>query len=52
MKKTIIAAFLLLLLQANPASADWFDDLKANGNEEDLYRALYSMPKGGDLHNH
>ncbi|RLA34498.1 MAG: adenosine deaminase [Gammaproteobacteria bacterium] len=52
MKKTIISALMLLLLQANSASADWFDDLRANGNEEDLYRTLYYMPKGGDLHNH
>jgi adenosine deaminase CECR1 len=34
------------------ANADWFDDLKASGNAEDLYRVLYYMPKGGDLHNH
>ncbi len=52
MKKTIISALMLLLLQAHSASADWFDDLRANGNEEDLYRTLYYMPKGGDLHNH
>jgi adenosine deaminase CECR1 len=32
--------------------ADWFDDLKAQGTAENLYRALYYMPKGGDLHNH
>ena len=52
MTKTIIPALVFLLLQATPASADWFDDLKAAGNEEDLYRTLYYMPKGGDLHNH
>ena len=37
---------------ANSASADWFDDLKKTGGAEDLYRVLYYMPKGGDLHNH
>ena len=52
MTKTIFAAFVTLLLQATPASADWFDELKAAGNDEDLYRTLYYMPKGGDLHNH
>jgi adenosine deaminase CECR1 len=49
MKKTITLALLLL---TNAAAADWFEDLKANGSPEDLYRVLYYMPKGGDLHNH
>ncbi len=44
--------FGLCLLLSQSAGADWFDDLKANGNSEDLYRVLYYMPKGGDLHNH
>ena len=42
---------LVLLLCLDSASADWFDDVKA-GSAEDLYRVLYYMPKGGDLHNH
>ena len=50
MNKKIVLGLWLLLSQT--ASADWFDDLKAPGNAEDLYRALYYMPKGGDLHNH
>ena len=50
MNKKIIFALCLLLSQT--ASADWFDDLKASGTAEDLYRVLYHMPKGGDLHNH
>lgn len=44
--------FIFLLFQAQIVSADWFDDIKANGSAEDLYRVLYYMPKGGDLHNH
>jgi len=52
MTKTILIAVVLLALQAPPAAADWFDDLKAGGNKADLYRTLYYMPKGGDLHNH
>lgn len=40
------------LLFSQIAVADWFADLKANGSDEDLYRVLYYMPKGGDLHNH
>jgi adenosine deaminase CECR1 len=50
MNKKIVFALCLLLSQT--ASADWFDELKAQGNAEDLYRVLYYMPKGGDLHNH
>ncbi len=50
MNKKIVFSLWLLLSQA--ASADWFADLKTQGNAEDLYRALYYMPKGGDLHNH
>lgn len=42
----------LLLLWPAFANADWFENLKAEGSAEDLYRVLYYMPKGGDLHNH
>lgn len=45
-------ALFAVLIFASTASADWFDDIKASGNAEDLYRTLYYMPKGGDLHNH
>lgn len=48
--KKVIAILLLFVTPA--ASADWFDDLRSNGSPEDLYRVLYYMPKGGDLHNH
>lgn len=49
MKSMLIVVILLFTHSAN---ADWFDDLRDNGSKEDLYRALYYMPKGGDLHNH
>ena len=49
MKKTIAIALLML---AQNAGADWFDDLRTRGSAEDLYKILYYMPKGGDLHNH
>lgn len=44
--------FAVLLLTGINANADWFDDLKSGGSDTDLYRVLYAMPKGGDLHNH
>jgi adenosine deaminase CECR1 len=52
MIKVPVLVLSFLLLPLHVASADWFDDLKATGNAEDLYRVLYYMPKGGDLHNH
>jgi len=41
-----------VLLSIAPANADWFEDIKNAGSDEGLYRTLYYMPKGGDLHNH
>ena len=49
MKKVLTIAALLCAASAN---ADWFDDTKNTGSDADLYRTLYYMPKGGDLHNH
>ena len=49
MKKTVL---LVLLISSQCAFADWFDELKESENTQDLYRLLYYMPKGGDLHNH
>ena len=34
------------------ASTPWFDRVKSGATPEQLYRFLYAMPKGGDLHNH
>ncbi len=52
MPRKLLPIFLLVLFPIRLVHADWFDDLKAAGNAEDLYRVLYYMPKGGDLHNH
>ena len=32
--------------------AAWFEQFKREATDEELYRFLYAMPKGGDLHNH
>jgi adenosine deaminase CECR1 len=50
--KKLLFLITLMMLPVHAAIADWFDDLKVKGNAEDLYRVLYYMPKGGDLHNH
>jgi adenosine deaminase CECR1 len=44
--------FLLGLQQPSGAAERWFEDVKATASPEQLYRFLYAMPKGGDLHNH
>ena len=47
---------LICLLSAQCVSAytkdEWFESLKKNASDEQLYHFLYAMPKGGDLHNH
>jgi adenosine deaminase CECR1 len=51
---------LLLLLAALAgapiyAESDFsarFEEIKQSANDEQLYRFLYDLPKGGDLHNH
>src|SRR5277367_848274 len=46
-----------ILSLASPAraqddfSARW-DEIKKNATDAELYRFLYELPKGGDLHNH
>ena len=50
--RSLTTILMGLMLCSHGASADWFDDLKTTGSDEDLYRVLFYMPKGGDLHNH
>ena len=38
--------------QSVSAAEAWFEELKATATPTQLYRFLYAMPKGGDLHNH
>lgn len=38
--------------EANDTVSAWFEAFKLSATDEELYRFLYSMPKGGDLHNH
>ena len=47
-----LTAFLIVLLLPLVADADWFDAIRDGDDKEALYRTLYYMPKGGDLHNH
>ena len=50
--KNRLTAFLIVLLLPLVADADWFDEIRDGDDQEALYRTLYYMPKGGDLHNH
>ncbi|MBT5053073.1 MAG: hypothetical protein HOM69_07595, partial [Gammaproteobacteria bacterium] len=38
--------------QANETFSQWFEDFKASATDAELHDFLYSMPKGGDLHQH
>ena len=49
--KKKLTAFLIVMLPF-VADADWFDEIRDGDDTEALYRTLYYMPKGGDLHNH
>jgi adenosine deaminase CECR1 len=52
----MIASLLLVLAAAGRTRAEDFEprwkELKASLSNEDLYRLLWALPKGGDLHNH
>jgi adenosine deaminase CECR1 len=43
---------LLPFLHSAHGAERWFEEVKASATPEQLYRFLYAMPKGGDLHNH
>lgn len=55
----IMAALVAVLALPAPAlarqataMADWFEHFKQTASDAELYRFLYALPKGGDLHNH
>lgn len=52
----LAAGLLLAATTARAAETDddgaWFESFKASATPEQLYRFLYALPKGGDLHNH
>jgi adenosine deaminase CECR1 len=50
---SLLAGLCCLALNTRShAAAPWFDAVKASATPEQLYRFLYALPKGGDLHNH
>ena len=57
MKRLSLAvAFAALALVGSPTAAqnfsERFETIKREATPEELYRILYRVPKGGDLHNH
>ncbi|NKF24755.1 adenosine deaminase family protein [Solimonas marina] len=56
MRRLALACTLIapLLFASASARADeaWFEKFKAQATPEQMYRFLYALPKGGDLHNH
>ena len=43
---------VLFLSPSSNASDAWFEEIKQSADDETLYKILYAMPKGGDLHIH
>jgi adenosine deaminase CECR1 len=53
-RPSFIGVLLLLCgsLHAADAAERWFEEVKATATPAQMYRFLYALPKGGDLHNH
>jgi adenosine deaminase CECR1 len=47
-----VPAVQATLPEASSDTYRWFEYFKREASDEELYRFLYAMPKGGDLHNH
>src|ERR1700730_17953695 len=43
---------LALLQPTARAGERWFEEVKPTATPAQMYRFLYALPKGGDLHNH
>ncbi|MFP6806361.1 MAG: hypothetical protein VB957_04140 [Pseudomonadales bacterium] len=55
MIRLFIGLLLLSLMSLAAAGSEinqWFEQLKKSGDAKDIYKVLYAMPKGGDLHAH
>lgn len=51
--RLLLAGWCCLALGARAEAAQpWFEAVKTQATPAQLYRFLYAMPKGGDLHNH
>lgn len=55
LRPRVLLSLLILssTLQHTATAAErWFEDVKTSATPEQMYRFLYALPKGGDLHNH
>ncbi len=50
--KRLIVMIAAYCVTTSAVAAEWFEALKASGDDKALYGVLHAMPKGGDLHNH
>lgn len=51
-KWLLMGLFSSLAMFSEAEVSPWFEAFKAEASDEELYAFLFSMPKGGDLHNH
>ncbi|WP_273454913.1 adenosine deaminase family protein [Nevskia ramosa] len=52
MSKLILSLCLIVWSLPLRAAEPWFEKLKSEATPDQMYRFLYALPKGGDLHNH
>ncbi len=48
----LLLGLLLTFTRTAGAAEQWFEAVKAGATPMQIYRFLYALPKGGDLHNH
>ncbi len=48
----LLLGLLLTFTRTAGAAEQWFEAVKAGATPMQMYRFLYALPKGGDLHNH
>jgi len=48
----VLTLFCTYAFSKTNDNSDWFETFKAQASDQQLYKFLYNMPKGADLHHH
>ena len=49
---TVVSMWVAVVPPVSAAEGHWFEQMKAEASDAELYQVLFEMPKGGDLHEH
>jgi adenosine deaminase CECR1 len=49
---TVVSMWVAVVPSVSAAEGHWFEQMKAEASDAELYQVLFEMPKGGDLHEH